>query len=462
MVAATVGVVVAPATPAQAATEPSRPIVIAGTTWQVRDTLTGPATTTFNYGNPGDVPISGDWDGDGAETPGVVRGRTWYLRNSLSAGPPDVTFTYGRSTDAIVVGDWDGNGTDTPGIVRSNTWHLRNSNTSGGGEISYIYGATYDTPLAGDWDGDGTTTPGAIRGNTWILRNSNSAGQGDLRFVYGAVTDLKVAGDWDGNGTATVGAVRDGQWILRNSNTPGAGDVTFSYGNAGDLPLSTTQAFARDRGGRPLSSSRRGNHMTALPTTAKVVALTFDAGANNNGVASILSTLAAQGVPATFFMTGAFTRTFPNDARTIGLRYPVGNHSDTHPDFRTLTDAQIRTQLSTAQSAIANSARYDPRPLFRFPYGGSNTRTLTTVNGAGYASIWWTVDTLGWQGTSGGQSASTVVSRVVNALRPGEIVLMHMGSNPTDGSTLDADALPTIISELRARGYSFTTLVPYL
>jgi len=35
---------------------------------------------------------------------------------------------------------------------------------------------------------------------------------------------------------------------------------------------------------------------------------------------------------------------------------------------------------------------------------------------------------------------------------------MHVGSHPTDGSTLDADALPTIISELRQRGYGFVTI----
>jgi len=47
---------------------------------------------------------------------------------------------------------------------------------------------------------------------------------------------------------------------------------------------------------------------------------------------------------------------------------------------------------------------------------------------------------------------------VLGALRPGQIVLMHVGSHPTDHSTLDADALPTVISELRARGYTFVTL----
>lgn len=43
-------------------------------------------------------------------------------------------------------------------------------------------------------------------------------------------------------------------------------------------------------------------------------------------------------------------------------------------------------------------------------------------------------------------------------LQPGEIVLMHVGSHPTDGSTLDADALPRMIDDIRARGYSFVTL----
>ena len=44
------------------------------------------------------------------------------------------------------------------------------------------------------------------------------------------------------------------------------------------------------------------------------------------------------------------------------------------------------------------------------------------------------------------------------ALRPGEIVLMHVGSNPDDHTTFHADALPQVISGLRARGYSFVTL----
>ena len=65
---------------------------------------------------------------------------------------------------------------------------------------------------------------------------------------------------------------------------------------------------------------------------------------------------------------------------------------------------------------------------------------------------------MGWEGMAGHITASVVVSRVLSALRPGEIVLMHVGSNPGDHITLDAAALPRVISELKARGYSFVTL----
>ena len=68
------------------------------------------------------------------------------------------------------------------------------------------------------------------------------------------------------------------------------------------------------------------------------------------------------------------------------------------------------------------------------------------------------MDSLGWEGTSDGQSVETVTDRVLAAAQPGEIVLIHLGSNPDDGTTLDAATLPAIITGLRARGYSFVTL----
>ena len=202
-----------------------------------------------------------------------------------------------------------------------------------------------------------------------------------------------------------------------------------------------------------------GTDWTRIPTTDKVVALTFDAGANADGLASIRATLQAKHVPASFFLTGAFVRVFPAEANQISVSgFVTGNHSDTHPYFTQLTDAQVAAQLNTARLAVLRTASAETRPLFRFPYGDVNSRVLLDVNAAGYVAVRWTVDSLGWQGTSGGQTVAKVADRVVAGARPGAIVLMHIGSNPTDHTTLDAAALPGVIDRLRAAGYGFVTL----
>lgn len=204
-----------------------------------------------------------------------------------------------------------------------------------------------------------------------------------------------------------------------------------------------------------------GKDLERIPTTKKVVALTIDAGANADAIDSILATLAAKKVRATFFLTGTWARTYPTKVRAIvAAGHVVGNHSTTHPKFSTLTAAQIDSQLSTADATISALAGRTTRPLFRFPFGDRDAASLAEVNRQGYVAVRWTVDTLGWSGTSGSfhMTADKVVSRVLAHLEPGEIVLMHTGSHPTDHSTLDADALPRVIDELRARGYGFTTL----
>lgn len=195
-----------------------------------------------------------------------------------------------------------------------------------------------------------------------------------------------------------------------------------------------------------------------IPTRRHVVALTFDAGANDAGLSSILATLRRTGTPATFFLTGDWVSSYPAQARTVCSGFRVGNHSVTHPHFTQLSDSQIRTEVLDAAATIRTVCGADPVPLFRFPFGDRDDRTIAAVNALGYIPIRWTVDTLGWQGTSGGRSVASVLARVLDSTQPGEIVLMHVGSHPTDHSTLDADALPQVIDQLRARGYAFVTL----
>jgi hypothetical protein len=141
------------------------PGVVRDGVWYLRNSnTTGTADVTFAYGNGGEILVVGDWDGDGTDTPGVVRhppgvvpGITWYLRNSNTTGTADTSFAYGNVGDIPLTGDWDGDGVDTPGVVRlerwSNVWHLRNSNTTGRADTSFTYGNVgADYPLS--WHGE--------------------------------------------------------------------------------------------------------------------------------------------------------------------------------------------------------------------------------------------------------------------------------------------------------------------
>jgi peptidoglycan/xylan/chitin deacetylase (PgdA/CDA1 family) len=215
--------------------------------------------------------------------------------------------------------------------------------------------------------------------------------------------------------------------------------------------------------GRPgtaaITGRLAGKDWTVIPTSRRVVALTFDAGANADAVPSILAALRRAGVPATFFLTGDFVRDFPAAARAIAASgHRIGDHTISHPYLTQLSDTAVLQQITGAAQRISAVTGKNPAPLFRFPFGDADARTIAIANRAGYVPVRWTVDTLGWEGTAGHITAAAVTARVLAALTPGEIVLMHAGSNPSDHTTFDADALPQVISQLRARGYSFVTL----
>ena len=211
-----------------------------GATWTLRDSATGGSPTRqFNYGLPTDIPIMGDWNGNGVKTPGVVRGNCWLLRNSLSGGPADIQFSYGAVGDVPVVGDWTGGGRDLPGVVRGGrTWYLRNSLTGGPAQTSFAFGAPGDVPVVGDWDGNGRDSVGVVRGGrSWYLRNSTTGGGAQISVTFGAAGDVPVVGDWDGNGRDSVGVVRGSVWHVREPLSSGPATRSFTFGPADGTPL---------------------------------------------------------------------------------------------------------------------------------------------------------------------------------------------------------------------------------
>lgn len=199
-----------------------------------------------------------------------------------------------------------------------------------------------------------------------------------------------------------------------------------------------------------------GGELVRLQTRQHVIALTFDGGGDAGAARRIMTTLRRDRVPATFFLTGHFVRTYPAIARALGRRFVIGNHTVDHADLTRLSDTAVTHEIAGAATEIRRATGRDTHPLFRFPYGARDARTLTICHRLGYVSVRWTVDTMGWMGASV-QTAAGAVRRVVDGLVPGEIVLMHLGS-ARDGSTIDAHALPAVIRAIRSRGYRFVTL----
>jgi hypothetical protein len=184
---------------------------------------------SYRWGRKGDLPVVGDWDGDGTQTLGVVRpsqardGNHLLLRNSDGSV---LDYWFGRYGDRILVGDWNGDRAWTPAAVRSGTWTLRETHAPDSPVTTLSFGHSGDRYLAGDWDGDGDFTPGVHRAGTFWLRNSAGSGRSEVRVRFGRANDLGVVGDWNDNGTWTPGVLRAGsRWYLKDSLDGAAASV---------------------------------------------------------------------------------------------------------------------------------------------------------------------------------------------------------------------------------------------
>lgn len=204
-----------------------------------------PDAGLYNYGQPGWIAVSGDFNGDGIETVGVYNPATatFFLSNSNATGVADMPpINYGMPGWTPIVGDWNGDGIDTIGVYNpaTATFFLRNSNSTGVADVPAInYGMPGWSPIVGDWDGNGIDTLGVYNTATatFFLRNSNTTGVADVpAFNYGAAGWTPLAGDWNSDGVDTIGVYNGSTstFFLRNANSSGAADIpAFNYGPAG-------------------------------------------------------------------------------------------------------------------------------------------------------------------------------------------------------------------------------------
>lgn len=118
----------------------------------------------FQYGSEGDIPVAGDWNGDGISNIGVFREGTWYLDTDGDGrfSASDQVVQYGRPGDIPVVGDWNGDGTSKLGVYRQGQWYLdtNGNRVLDAQDATFRLGGPGDIPVVGDWNGDGTDEVG--------------------------------------------------------------------------------------------------------------------------------------------------------------------------------------------------------------------------------------------------------------------------------------------------------------
>lgn len=121
----------------------------------------------FRFGAGRDIPVTGDWNGDGIRSVGVFHDGRWQLDLNGDGrwSESDAIIQYGETGDVPVVGDFDGNGVEEIGIYRCGKWMIDSDGDRALTAHDRVFemGGASDHPVVGDWDGDGVDEPGLYR-----------------------------------------------------------------------------------------------------------------------------------------------------------------------------------------------------------------------------------------------------------------------------------------------------------
>ncbi len=198
------------------------------------------------------------------------------------------------------------------------------------------------------------------------------------------------------------------------------------------------------------------DYKQALPLKDHEIVLTFDDGPIPPYTNSVLDTLAANCVKATYFLVGEMARLRPYLVRRIyNEGHSIGTHSQTHPiPFQHLSMTRVERQVDGGIVSVDN-ALGDPRalsPFFRIP-GFGRTKTIDGFLTKKGLITWSTdVDTDDWWR---GTTPSALIARTMKRLnaKGRGIVLMH------DIHPSTALALPLLLKDLKKAGYHIVHVV---
>lgn len=195
--------------------------------------------------------------------------------------------------------------------------------------------------------------------------------------------------------------------------------------------------------------TRPGYSIVRVDREDKKIAITFDAANAASKTAEILDVLDKHGAKCTFFVIGRYVVNHPDLVREIEARgHEVAGHSWDHPDMPSLNNDQILTDFSKISEAFMEVLGHDVT-LYRPPSGYSSQRDRAIARALGQEVIKWTVDSRdGFQDTT----LNTVIKRVQNNVKSGDIVLMHVYGQHTIA------ALETLLPWYMEQGYEFVTV----
>lgn len=209
----------------------------------------------------------------------------------------------------------------------------------------------------------------------------------------------------------------------------------------------------REAGAMLLTSATTGGKQLPIycvQTDEPKIALTFDAAWGNEDTKQIMEILKKHNVKVTFFMTGGWVDSYPDDVKMILAEgHDLGNHSQNHKNMSQLSDADKENELMTVHNKVKALTGYDMF-LFRPPYGDYDTNVIKVARKCGYYAIQWDVDSLDWKDYGVDSIIQTVTQH--KHLGNGTIILCHNGAKYT------AQALDTMITTLKNAGYTFVPL----
>lgn len=129
-----------------------------------------------------------------------------------------------------------------------------------------------------------------------------------------------------------------------------------------------------------------------VKTDKPQVALSFDAAWGNEDTKKILETLKKYKINVTFFMTGGWVESYPDDVKAIyDAGHDLGNHSENHKHMPQLDASGMCDELNKVTEKVKKITG-TTMCLFRPPYGDYDNNLIIQAKSCGYYTIQWNVD----------------------------------------------------------------------